>query len=176
MLAYLGCAVAACPVVVGGVAVLWILANSDYLELWMRRLIKKGLKKWTDLDVHDYSELLKLTGEYTVRELMVSEDSWIAEKPLKECRLREEGILVLGINRSDGSYLGAPLGTSKIYPGDVLIIYGRAESIQQLDQRKANAQGEREHKKARDEQKREEEEQARMDADYEAKKKEEIDS
>ncbi len=158
---------------VGGVALLWILANSDYLELWMRRVIKQGLKKWTDLDVHDYTDLLKLTGEYTVRELLIEEDDWLAEKKLKECRLREEGVLVLGIYRSDGSYVGAPVGNSKIYPDDVLILYGRGDAIEELDQREAGAEGEQKHQEARETHQKEEEEQTRKDADYVAKKEQE---
>ncbi len=155
---------------VGGVALLWILANSDYIELWMRRIIKRGLKKWTDLDVHDYTDLLKLTGEYTVREFTVDNDDWLAEKQLNECRLREEGVLVLGIYRSDDSYVGAPVGSTKIYPGDILVLYGRSDSLKELDQRKAGAEGEREHQKAKNEQKKLEADQKEKDADYDQKK------
>ena len=158
---------------IGGVAVLWILANSDYLERWMRRVIKQALRRWTDLDVHDYADLLKLSGDYKVRELTVEEDDWLAGKELEECRLREEGLLVLGIYRTDGSYVGAPVGSTTLYPGDVMVLYGRGEALEKLGERQAGTQGEREHEEAKSEQRQAEAEQARKDADYEQSKERE---
>ncbi|HKJ65924.1 MAG TPA: TrkA C-terminal domain-containing protein [Desulfopila sp.] len=159
----------------GGVGLLWILASSDYLELWMRRVIKKGLKRWTDLELHDYTDLLKLTDDYTVIELEVEKDDWLAKKTLKKCCLSEEGILVLGIYRTDGSYVGAPASDTKMYPGDIIVLYGRSKALHELDQRQAGYQGERKHEKAKDEQRQEEATQAEKDADY-AKKKEQQES
>jgi hypothetical protein len=48
----------------GGIAVLWFLARSKQVEKWIGVLIKKALNRWTDLEVRDYTELLKLRGEY----------------------------------------------------------------------------------------------------------------
>jgi hypothetical protein len=158
---------------IAGIGLLWILANSDYLELWMRGMIKKGLQKWTDLELHDYTELLKLTDDYTVRELEVEKDDWLAKKSLKKCRLRDEGILVLGIYRTDGSYVGAPATDTKMYPGDIVVVYGRSKALYDLDKRQAGFQGERDHEKAKEEQHQNEISQAEQDADYEKKKESE---
>ena len=65
---------------------------------------------------------------------------------LSELGLREEGIIVLGITRKDGNYLGAPDGDTRINKHDVLILYGRAKTMQELDRRKAGAAGDREHR------------------------------
>ena len=40
---------------VAGVAVLWILARSRAVEQCMSTLIRKALKRWTDLDIRDYA-------------------------------------------------------------------------------------------------------------------------
>ena len=152
-----------------GVGVLWILAVSDYLEAWMSRIIKRALNRWTGLETRDYVELLKLTGEYTVREVKVSKDDWLAGKRLEECRLHDEGVLILGIYRADGSYVGAPVADSKIFPGDTLILYGRAKTLKNLDQREAGFKGEAEHKEAVSEQRGKEAEQAREEREYERK-------
>jgi uncharacterized protein with PhoU and TrkA domain len=50
------------------------------------------------------------------------------------------------LGRTDGNYLGAPDGETTINIHDVLIIYGRAKVIEQLDQRRADSAGDREHK------------------------------
>jgi len=158
---------------IAGVAVLWILARSDYLERWMRSVVKKALRKWTDLDLHDYVQLLKLSGEYTVREITVHEGDWLAEKQLNKCHLRDEGLLVLGIYRTDGTYVGAPVGSTTLYPGDVMVLYGRGKALKSLEKRHAGTEGEQEHEKAKSEQRQAEAEaeQSRKDADYEKSKK-----
>jgi len=153
-----------------GVLLLWILARSKFLEYWMRSIIKRALGRWTGLEVRDYTELLNLSGEYTVRELKVKEQDWLADKKLEECRLHDEGVLILGINRPDGSYVGAPTADTKIYAGDLLILYGRSKTLQNLDERRAGAAGEVEHGEAVDEQKKEEADQARKNEEYNKKK------
>lgn len=158
-----------------GVFLLWILARSKYLEIWMRRIIKKALNRWTSLEVRDYTELLKLSGGYTIRELKVEEQDWLADKKLAECRLHDEGVIPLGIYRSDGSYVGVPTADTKIYAGDMLILYGKANTLQNLDERKSGTVGEAEHDEAVNEQKKEEADQARRNEEYQ-KKKERISS
>ena len=157
---------------IGGVAVLWFIARSTYVEQWMRRVIGRALNRWTDLEVRDYANLLKLSGEYTVREVKVREQDWLAEKKLKNCRLTEEGVLILGINRSDGSYVGALVAETRIYAGDTLILYGRGGTLKNLDERQAGLSGEAEHQEAKQEQQREEAEQVRQESEYRRKKQE----
>jgi len=43
---------------------------------------------------------------------------------------------VLGITRAGGRYIGAPDGGTEINPNDVLIMYGRAEVMIDLDERR----------------------------------------
>ncbi|MGH9046894.1 MAG: TrkA C-terminal domain-containing protein, partial [Acidimicrobiales bacterium] len=49
---------------------------------------------------------------------------WLAGRRLTELALRDEGVAVLGLTRSD-RYIGAPSGATRVQPGDLLIIYGR---------------------------------------------------
>ena len=62
--------------------------------------------------------------------------------------MRDEGIAVLGIERNDGSYLGAPYGSTCIYPGDTLILYGRKRALMELDVRREGIAGEQAHQQA----------------------------
>jgi NhaP-type Na+/H+ and K+/H+ antiporter len=140
--------------VVGGVAVLLAAANSRLIDRALSRLIKWALKKWTTLDAHDYTNLLKLSGEYMVTEIQVREGEWLVGKTLRECRLPEEGMMVLGIYRSGGNYIGIPRGETKIYPDDRLVVYGRSKTIQELEQRRADRSGDEAHSNSVREQKR----------------------
>jgi uncharacterized protein with PhoU and TrkA domain len=138
---------------VGGLAALLTVANSTWVDRNMATLIAWALKRYTRLEIQDYSSLLHLAGEYRVIELAVAEKDWMAGQTLADGNLREEGVLVLGITRSSGAYIGAPEGTTQIRPGDCVILYGRVPAIERLDQRRRGKRGDRDHAKAVAEQK-----------------------
>ena len=139
---------------VAGVVVLWFAARSRYIDRYLSRIIERALRRWTDLDTRDYQSLLKLSGDYTVKEMSVSEGHWLADKSLRDIRLPEEGVLVLGIYRDSGDYVGAPKADTRIYPGDLLILYGRSEGLRELDQRREDTEGEAARERAVSEQRR----------------------
>lgn len=129
----------------GGVAFLWAVATSRWVDRWLSRVIRWALSRWTSLEVRDYAALLNLSGGYKVAELQVRPGDWLAGKTLSDMRLRDEGVLVLGIQRADGTYIGAPRGWTEVHPGDTLIVYGRAELLSELDRRCSGAEGDRAH-------------------------------
>jgi hypothetical protein len=137
-----------------GAAGLLIFAHLPVVDRGMERLIGWALHRWTDLDVRDYSRLLKLSGEYTVTEMHVGEDDWVEGKALRDCDLAEEGVTVLGIQRRDGDYVGAPHGDTPIHAEDILILYGRSDALRDLDQRRRGGEGDVAHRKAVGEQQR----------------------
>jgi hypothetical protein len=133
-------------ILVAGLVALWALANSSWVDRRLHRLIAKGLKRYTNLIVQDYSGLLHLAGDYQIIELMVRGGDWLAEKSIAELGLKEEGIIVLGVNRPNGDYLGVPDGQTIIHKDDTLLLYGRAPVIQELDQRGAGSAGNSKHR------------------------------
>ncbi len=116
-----------------GVIVLGALAMSRPVDRVLTRVIRRALARWTDLDVRDYAGLLELGEGYTVAELEVEDSDWIAGRELGELTLRDSGIVVLGIHRPDDDYVGAPEGSTRICPGDVLTVYGLEERVEALD-------------------------------------------
>ena len=133
---------------VAGLALLWLLARSKWLDRRMMTLIEWMLKRFTRLEVSDYEGLLHLTDDYRVVELAVGELDWVAGKSLTDSRIRKEGLLVLAIKRADGGFLGAPMADSMVWPGDTLLVYGPVEIAQALDRRKKGAYGDKEHLEA----------------------------
>ncbi len=131
-----------------GLLALWVLVSSKLLERGLGRIIDWALTRFTNVDVRDYASLLRVSGDYLVHELQVREDDWTCGRTLSELSLRDEGVIVLGINRTDGSYVGAPGGQTCIEAGDVLIVYGREEAVCGLDLRRLGAGGDREHEEA----------------------------
>ena len=139
-------------IIILGIALLWAIAVNRYFNRILSRLVQWALKRWTHLEVRDYAKLLQLSGDYAVTELWVDPDDWITDKPLSDSNLRQEGILVLGIHRSCGTYIGAPNGSTFIHSNDVIILYGRLKCLNQLDSRKVGPLGEIAHQNAMSEQ------------------------
>jgi MFS family permease len=121
---------------VGGLAVVYVLSKSDRADRALTRIVGRWLQRYTDLDVRDYAALLHVSGEYAVKELNVRPGSWLTERPIGELHLRDEGVLVLGIVRSDGTYEGAPRKETCIRPGDTAILYGRSGTVADIARRR----------------------------------------
>lgn len=133
-----------------GLAVMMYLASSNWVDQYLSRLIEKALSTYTDLEVKDYYSLLNLEEDYTVGRVGVEENTWLADQTLKELNLPEEGVLILGIVRQDGSYVGAPRGRYTINPGETLILYGKRDSLARLKKRLTGAAGEAAHEAAKE--------------------------
>jgi len=104
------------------------------------------LKRYTDLKVQDFAAVLHLKDNFKVSERRIEEVDWMANKTLKELSLRKEGITVLGIDRKDESYLGLPSGDATILVDDLIIIYGKSDSIKSVFSRKQNFNSEIGHR------------------------------
>jgi len=146
-----------------GLVVLWFAAASRWADRLLSRLVSRLLKRYTSLDVQDYSSLLHLAGEYQVSELVIEDGDWLAGRTILDSGVRKEGLLILAIRRSDGSYRGIPDADTKIQAGDTLIIYGRATSVFLIDDRKSGKLGDIEHYDAVLEEKRIEDEEKQRD-------------
>lgn len=137
-------------VLIGGLAVLWALSRSDWVDRRLSSVIGRVLR-WRGYDVRDYGRLLALQSDWAVSELVVEEDDWIAGRTLGELRLRDEHIDVLGIQKPNGEYIGVPHGERTIDPGDVLVLYSTEGRLEELDDRKHGRAGDEAHIRAADE-------------------------
>ena len=72
-----------------GLGILWLFATNKAFNRILTRLVRKALRRWTDLDLRDYASLLHLRGEYQVMEIEVNKNDWLANKRLKELLLRD---------------------------------------------------------------------------------------
>lgn len=135
-------------VLIAGLGFLLWLSNSDWFDRGAQRIIHRLLRRYTDLDVRDYASLLHIHGAYAVSELQVEDGDWLAGKSLMELNLAHEGVLVLGVQRADGSYEGAPKGPTRVHADDVLVLYGPSERLEDLDLRPAGHVGDAAHRDA----------------------------
>ncbi|HET9982333.1 MAG TPA: TrkA C-terminal domain-containing protein [Longimicrobiales bacterium] len=136
-------------VLVSGLALLAALAHSGWIERHLARTIERVLRRVTDLDLPTYASLLDLMDEFIVSRLEVAEASWLADRTLEELRLPEEGVLVLGIIRRDGSYVGSPRGRYTLRPRETVILYGPAERVHEIQRRLSGPGGHEAHRGAK---------------------------
>ena len=135
-------------VLISGLLLLFILSQSKWVDHKLSGIINAALSRYSYLDVKDYYSLLHLTDDYRVSELRVAEKDWLANKSLDTLDLASEGIIVLGIKRENGKYIGAPVGDTEVKENDVLILYGRIKLLEQLEKRKEGHSGDQEHREA----------------------------
>ncbi len=125
-----------------------VLSRSRWFNRALSPLVTRLVNRYTDLHARDYAELLHLGGRWGVGQVAVRGDDWLAGKSLKVLDLRAEGVAVLGVERADGSYLGAPSFETRVAAGEILLLYGRADRLSELDHRPAGAAGDAAHRDA----------------------------
>lgn len=133
---------------IGGILLLVFVSRSRKVDRWLTDVIGRFVNRHTDVVQRDLSGLLQLSGDYAVAELAVMPGDWMAGHPLSDLALRDEGVVLLGLSRQDGRYIGAPTGATEIRPGDVLVVYGRSASLAELDHRRQGPSGDRRHHEA----------------------------
>jgi TrkA-C domain len=132
-----------------GLVVLWALAASSWVEARLSRVIEWALARWTDLDARDYVRLLDLLDGYAITEVRVDPGEWLLGRRVGDLPLAREGVVVLGITRASGQYMGAPPAGTEFEAGDTLVLYGQADALDELRRRQAGTAGDREHERAK---------------------------
>lgn len=130
---------------VSGLVALWMLASSNWVDRRLSSLIDWALQRYTRIDAKDYANLMCLSGDYRIAEMEVEESDWISGRTLGEASLRDEGIVVLGVHHAGGDYLGVPKGDYEPVAGDRLVIYARADTLENFSDRDRGRSGDRQH-------------------------------
>lgn len=129
-------------VIVGALTALLWLAKSDPVDRGLRRVIERVLRRFTSFEVRDYAALLHLRGQWAVAQVPVAEGDWMSSRPLGELRLPDEGVAVLGVERTEGSWIGAPSSSLHLDVGDVVVLYGRKPMLEDIAARLHGEAGE----------------------------------
>lgn len=118
-----------------GLIGLWLITRLPLFQRAIDWTIRVALKRGGVVRAMDYDVLLRVADGYSVAEVEVLADSPMAGRTLGELRLRNHGVVVLGVMRNQGgtsSYFGVPKGDTSIERGDVLSVYGRDEAVRRV--------------------------------------------
>lgn len=136
---------------IGGILLLFLTTRSRKLERLLDRIIVWFLKRFTDLRPKYFERMMVIMDDFEVTEVSVRDNPWLRDSTLAELRLPEEGLLILGVIQKNERYNGVPRGEYRIHPEDRLIIYGQADQIANLTQRRDKLEGREKHLKSKQE-------------------------
>lgn len=123
----------------GGLLLLSFVATSKWIDRRLSSVISWALSRWTDLDTRDYANLLHLADGYGVTEVMVQRGGLLDSISVVDAGLQKMRLQVLGVQRADGSYEGAPSANSILKPGDLVFFYGRNREVSEFCAERAKA-------------------------------------
>ena len=116
----------------GGLLLLSFVATSKWIDRRLSSVISWALSRWTDLDTRDYANLLHLADGYGVTEVMVQRGGLLDSISVVDAGLQKMRLQVLGVQRADGSYEGAPSADSILKPGDLVFVYGHNREVSEF--------------------------------------------
>jgi len=112
-----------------GLLVVGLFFNLKVISGPVDRFMRVTLEKAGMSRLIDYDYLLNLQDGFCVYDGEIHErHPWVG-KALGEVRPADVGVIVLGIYRDDGEFVGAPQKDTVIQPEDVLMVYGRDEDV-----------------------------------------------
>ncbi len=132
--------------IAGGSLAIFLLTRIPLFDKAVSWFVQRTIGKNTRLYRKDYDSLLFLAKDYEIVKMQARIGSWLCDRPLKDLRLSEEGVLVIGVRRSDGYFIGSPRGDTVLYAGDEVILYGREELLIQIFERPLGTEGDEAHR------------------------------
>ncbi len=129
--------------IVGGLAIVAV-ARSTRIDNALVALTRRILEVGHGGSSPDRSTLVSIGGHHDVVELGVNTGDWMCGRSLDELRLKDEGVVVLGIER-DGLFVSEIDKETVVGAGDVVVVFGPRPVIEELDDRRAGVGGELAH-------------------------------
>jgi len=121
-------------IALGVIIVLYLIfSHNKYISGKFNKAVEKLIAKrfMKNVQRRSVDQVLKISPEYAVYELLVDSDSPLANVTLRAAKLNERSISVLKIDRGSAT-IDFPKADTVIQPGDVLIVYGKIKSIKEL--------------------------------------------
>jgi hypothetical protein len=134
-----------------GIVVLLLAVHTSAANRLIDSVTRASLRRFTELDTRDFASLLRFDSDYAVTEFHAHDGEWAVDRRLSDLHLTQEGVVVLGLHRADGRFIGTPTGDTVIHAGDLVLAYGRADVLRELASRRSS-EGDQAHEVAVQEQ------------------------
>jgi TrkA-C domain len=114
----------------GGLLFLWALSANKWVERKLAGVIDFFLDRYTKLKMGNLHHLLHHYDDHKIVELSLNSKSSLIGQLFKENLIKAQGVLVLGIRRGDGTYIGFPNDDFKFMENDLITVYGVKKDIE----------------------------------------------
>jgi K+/H+ antiporter YhaU regulatory subunit KhtT len=110
-----------------------VASQSKYLSVRFDRAAEKLLQNRIRKanNSNRIEQILNLSPEFSIYELIVNTDSFICDKTLKELKLKEHFIQILKIDRGS-EMIDFPKADTEVLAGDRMIVYGKIDALTQM--------------------------------------------
>jgi hypothetical protein len=117
----------------GGILLLLFLTKSRFVDRYLTIIIDCFLDKLLDFKTGHYKELLHLHNNYKIGEFVLPPDNSLINKTFKDNPLKQKGVVILGVKRSDGTYFGSPKDNFIFKENDLLTVYAKKSDIDAIN-------------------------------------------
>jgi len=115
-----------------GLIVLYFLARAGFISRPMDTIMRYSLERAGVVRALDYDLLLNVQGGYCVSDFTVNLDHPFVGKALYQSRPNDQGIVILGVTKTDGRFLGTPNKDVILECGDMVMVYGSEEAVDKM--------------------------------------------
>ena len=102
--------------------VLWFLVLNPFADRIMCNIIGRLLARTEGFGGRKPARLLQLPAGHGVTQILVHPESGLAGRKLRE--LVANGVVILGLQREDGTYINLPRDGEEVQPADEIFFYG----------------------------------------------------
>lgn len=120
------------PLLIAGLVGFGLLLNIRWIKRPLDHLMRRLLTGAGVIRALDYEVLLHVKEGFSVSEVELWTGHPFVDRSLAESRPNDLGIVILGIHRKDGSFIGAPGKNARLHAGDVAMIYGSDVAVKRM--------------------------------------------
>ncbi|MBT8044023.1 MAG: TrkA C-terminal domain-containing protein [Verrucomicrobiae bacterium] len=122
----------AMALIVAGVIVLYVLSHTGFIRRPLDALMRFSLERAGVVRALDYELLLNVEHGYCVSDFRLESGHPFTGKALHQSRPNDQGIVILGITKPDGSFMGTPNKDVVLERGDTVMVYGSEEAVDKM--------------------------------------------
>lgn len=111
-------------IVIAMVLLIGLVFRLVFVRRLLEGVIRAMLNKSRAVRAMDYDTVLHAKDGFVVSHFEVNPDHPMVGRTLGQVALGHRGVIVIGILRDDGAYVGTPHRDTTIHAGDVLTVYG----------------------------------------------------
>lgn len=118
--------------IIASVVAIGLLLNVSFIKKPLDSLMTRALKRSGMVRALDYDVLLRVKQGFSVAEVELFDGHPFVGYELGESRPADRGIVILGIHRKEGGFVGAPGRHEQLGTGDLIMVYGSDRDVRRL--------------------------------------------